>query len=856
VNRREFLLGATMLGAGAGAARAQVMDPNCFAEIPPGRFGRRMVLPAQAEIRPCGNASLDLNFLAGALDSRITFTRASTATYFDATGTMQTAATNVPRFDNDPVLLTPLGLLIEEARTNISKQSGSLTGYGLTGATLTLAAGLAPDGTTSMTKLAEDGSTGVHFTWVNSPTTASTTYTFSAYAMAAEDRYLQLRFDDGGSNGGYATFDLVAGTITGAQTVVGAGVLSGAWIQAVGRGIFRCAIANTISTGTTCRGALMLSNAASPAGSPSYAGTVGNGVLVWGTQIEAGAFATSYIPVPAAAAVTRAADVATMPTGAWFSPSAGTFAADASVYTTSATHVNLEIVGFGTDINNCVSTRIPGGSANVGTSAFVGGTIQGTATGLPAISGGATFKAAANYVLATLTVNCATNSQMGTPAVMSALPASYSGVGIGGGMRGNPLNGYIRRVRYWPRALSNTELQAVTTITDPSLDISFLTGPLIPAITFTRASTATYFDVTGTLQTAATNAPRFDNDPSLLTPLGLLIEEARTNSTRNSTMVGAVPGTPGTPPTNWGQPAVGGALTSVQLVGTGTDGGIPYIDYAFVTNAAITFEVSLDGSFTASANGQLWSGSLFAKLMAGSNTNIAHKISIYELGGLTNGNNTTFVPNATWQRVSVTRTNSSTGTTNQSCRYTATVSGAASWTIRIGAPQLELGAFSTSYIPTTGAVVTRAADVATMALPPGFSGTLGSWAADFVLEGITSTAAGPRIIGSANNAGVGLAYVSSAFLGATFDGNAVLTTANQGTINVTTKVGSTISCTAGTVCLNGGVVASGALPTGFGATTSIKLGSDANSDTMNGRIRRVRYWPRALSNIELQQVTT
>jgi hypothetical protein len=34
-----------------------------------------------------------------------------------------------------------------------------------------------------------------------------------------------------------------------------------------------------------------------------------------------------------------------------------------------------------------------------------------------------------------------------------------------------------------------------------------------PAITFTRASDGTFFDADGVLQTATTNAPRFDHDP-------------------------------------------------------------------------------------------------------------------------------------------------------------------------------------------------------------------------------------------------------------------------------------------------------------------------------------------------------
>ena len=71
--------------------------------------------------------TLDLNFMQpGTLDPRITFTRASTAAYIDASGFIQTAATNAPRWDYDPVTHALRGLLIEEARTNVLLNSATL----------------------------------------------------------------------------------------------------------------------------------------------------------------------------------------------------------------------------------------------------------------------------------------------------------------------------------------------------------------------------------------------------------------------------------------------------------------------------------------------------------------------------------------------------------------------------------------------------------------------------------------------------------------------------------------------------------------------------------------------------------
>ena len=55
---------------------------------------------------PAAPPALDLDFTTGTLDPRITFTRAGSATYYNSAGVLSTAATNVARFDHDPVTLS------------------------------------------------------------------------------------------------------------------------------------------------------------------------------------------------------------------------------------------------------------------------------------------------------------------------------------------------------------------------------------------------------------------------------------------------------------------------------------------------------------------------------------------------------------------------------------------------------------------------------------------------------------------------------------------------------------------------------------------------------------------------------
>lgn len=77
--------------------------------------------------------TLDLNFAeTRTVDPRITFTRASTATYFDEFGAMRTALANVPRIDFYPTTLECKGLLIEEQRTNLLLNSYTLATQNVT----------------------------------------------------------------------------------------------------------------------------------------------------------------------------------------------------------------------------------------------------------------------------------------------------------------------------------------------------------------------------------------------------------------------------------------------------------------------------------------------------------------------------------------------------------------------------------------------------------------------------------------------------------------------------------------------------------------------------------------------------
>jgi hypothetical protein len=401
-----------------------------------------------------------------------------------------------------------------------------------------------------------------------------------------------------------------------------------------------------------------------------------------------------------------------------------------------------------------------------------------------------------------------------------------------------------------------------------TLNLNFVGATALdPRVTFTRASTATFFDSAGVLTSAAVDAPRFDYNPSTLAAQGLLIEESRTNSIRNNTMVGAVAGTPGTLPTNWSGAATISGLART-IVGVGTENGISYIDvnYAGTTTAALSNSSIIStepANQITAASGQIWTHSVYLKLQGGSfpaATTVNVRIS--ETDGTTNLANSTTptVPTSAAlnsQRYALTRTltNALTTFVQPVISLTAPNSTAIDFTLRIGLPQLELGAFATSVIPTTTTALTRAVDLASVnTLSPWYNATEGTVYAEGLFIDVGAGTAG--VVSS--GASARYAYRSSSGVLRAFDGTTITTTANSTSVNSVFKVATGYTQnTSLSICLNAGTVATaGTLAAAFTSGTSLVLGNVAASNPMNGYLRRVVFYPRRLSNAELQDITT
>jgi hypothetical protein len=253
------------------------------------------------------------NSVAKTFPNAITHTRASTATYVDSTGTLQTAAINEPRLGHhvwNGTAWVNEGLLHEsEARTNLIVRSEDFANAEWFKGNTTLGAGItAPDGTTNSTKLIPNTVSTEHF--VQDALTAATgTFTDSVFAKADEFKFLVLRPVHIGADQGAtqsAVFDLLAGSTSDVSANCTA------QIQDFGNGWYRCSFTFTVSgtiTGTNVMRIQVFNNTKNI----SFAGDGTSGIYVFGAQREIAPTPSSYIPTLAGSTVTRSADVLTIP---------------------------------------------------------------------------------------------------------------------------------------------------------------------------------------------------------------------------------------------------------------------------------------------------------------------------------------------------------------------------------------------------------------------------------------------------------------------------------------------------------------------------------------------------------------
>ena len=381
------------------------------------------------------------------------YTPTTTAPITNYIPALQTAPSNVARFEHNPITGESLGLEIEEQRTNLLLRSEEFDNAAWTTFNTTVTANntVAPDGTITADKLVEDTSNNYHSLVQTTNPRPLSNPTISVYAKASGRNWLFLNLLPSSPNDfindAKAYFDLSNGTI-GTVTRGTANIVS------VGNGWYRCSLAASQLTSTASTRVSSVIHVAFADGTYYYTGNGWDGIYIWGAQLEAGSFATSYIPT-VASQVTRSADTASM-TGtnfsSWYRPDEGTFYVNGSGVPNGSflSAVNIGGTAYSAVIDQ-QATTIRGLSRTVG--------VQQASLSRLALPQNL-HKAAFCYKLNDFALSV-DGSISSTASGQVYLDPNLS-LSIGRYTSAGHLNGTIKKIAYYPLRLTNTQLQALT----------------------------------------------------------------------------------------------------------------------------------------------------------------------------------------------------------------------------------------------------------------------------------------------------------------------------------------------------------------------------------------------------------
>ena len=856
---------------------------------------------------------------AKSFSNLITFTRASNATYFDSTGVLKRASSNVPRIDYNPLTLALRGMMIEEQRTNLFLYSESVD----------IAHGSWSKGTNTTRVGTEyvlgkpatiyrgDGSGANEFVRQTISVTSGTTYVVSVYA--------RLVSGTNPTSGHLITIETTPGS-SSPRTALSYSSIS------LSSTVARYSIAFT-ATGTGTTSIYLVADQNNTAE-----------ISLMGAQVEVGAFPTSYIP----SSVTFSGRTSI---GTYYDSTGLLRKASSGVSRLNYNPTNLNYDPFllleESRTNLLTYSEYFNNAAWVNTNTSIisniivapDGTLNGDKLVEDTISGNHEIvQAFTPSASTTYTFSCYMKAAELTSASLRFTAGFGAAVGVTftltdngstATLQGSPSNPTITHVgNGWYRCSftatsgaspSSTNSCVVTRlgaagtanygvfIWGAQLEVGAYATSYIPSsVTFSgRTSDGTYFDSSGELITAGSGVSRTTYNPSNLSadPF-LLLEESRTNSIRNNTMAGAVAGVPGTAPTNWNATAT--TELTRTIVGTGTENGITYIDlrYTGTVTAARTQYVFFEATDQISAgNSQTWTGSTYIKLVSGSLTNIS---SVFLQADTRNVAlsyvNTPFSLNITSSITSTLSRLSATGTTAASnvawihpfLVFVTATSGAIDITLRIGLPQLEQGAGATSVIATSSAAVTRSADTSTSAaatrsadtstsatatrgtdvayidvtLQPWFKPTEGTLYAECIVDNSTLSS-GYRYPGLASLDNNTVLFCIHLFL--TINSSLSLKQFGAEIFNSTNQMGQQSgTVTDGAICKlavaykenNSNWAFQGALGILDTSVTlpnnisRLRVGANRGTTPLSGWIRRIAYYPTRLTDAQLQTLTT
>lgn len=431
-------------------------------------------------------STLNLNFAAmGALDTRFTFTRSTTATYINSSGYVTTAVANEARFDYDPTTLAPKGLLIEGSAINNLPSSQNLSNASYwtiqTAYTSVSTTETSPSNVGNANLFTEPNIANPRSIYQTFALTAGT-YTASIFVKynTGTVRGLRVVLSSASNNFGYVTINMSTGAVIQSAASVGTASNTSATVTAYPNSWYRITLTTTVAA--TCNFIFLIPVSISGIGTPSsdygresYTGNSSTFSL-WGAQVESGTGASSYIPTTTGQA-TRNPDLALMTStnfSSWFTgATTGTFFVDwhggvRGITSTVRSVISTDDIATKHFHMQQVSAA---GALRVGDR----NTVPNYVTTANSLTSGARTKGAFSFSYpgtgTTSTVNLSLNG--GTVATSSVIDFSVAPTWLvlgGTSTTGTSLtdlttvlNGSIRQIKYYPTALTSAQLIAMTT---------------------------------------------------------------------------------------------------------------------------------------------------------------------------------------------------------------------------------------------------------------------------------------------------------------------------------------------------------------------------------------------------------
>lgn len=403
-------------------------------------------------------------FATSPIPDGTTFTsRASSKWEFNAAGVLTQYGNDVAVTAYDPATLVSRGLSLEAQATNLAPSSEDLTAS--TGTAVTANVMTAPTGLVTADLLTELSTSGEHYAADFSyAVTAGTKYVFSAFVKdgPSANRYFYLRIAAGAVAGFY--FNPRTKTISG---INGPDYVASGY-EEVGNGWSRVWIVYNAPASVSVVHRIQLYNGVTS----NYIGDGASGMYVWGRQLEVGERMTSYIPT-AGASATRAADVSSSPQvtraadnnaitnlSHWFNAAEGTLYANFIGLAVTNDDIGRVTWALGDSATFNESMYLARDSnALTLTNHVVDGGVNQAAMNVGSLGqeARAAFGYAANNFAVAMNGAAPTTDSVGTVPTPNILALGKASWGLS-----NHMNGTINRIEYYPRRLTNAELQALT----------------------------------------------------------------------------------------------------------------------------------------------------------------------------------------------------------------------------------------------------------------------------------------------------------------------------------------------------------------------------------------------------------